>query len=56
MPWNLHEPSPGQFDFSGMLDIERFISLAEKLGLYVIIRPVRIFVPSGNSEAYLPGC
>lgn len=39
MPWNLHEPSPGQFDFSGMLDIERFISLAEKLGLYVIIRP-----------------
>ena len=37
--WNLHERKEGQFDFSGMLDIEQFIKTAEKLGLYVILRP-----------------
>ena len=37
--WNLHERKEGQFDFSGMLDIERFISIAEGLELNVIIRP-----------------
>lgn len=37
--WNLHEPYPGQIDFSGHLDIERFIQTATELGLYVIIRP-----------------
>ena len=37
--WNLHERKEGQFDFSGMLDIERFIDTAEKLDLNVIIRP-----------------
>ena len=38
-PWNLHEPCEGQFDFSGMLDIEAYIKEAESLGLYVILRP-----------------
>lgn len=37
--WNLHEPQPGVYDFSGRLDIERFIKTAAQLGLYVIIRP-----------------
>ena len=37
--WNLHEPKRGQFDFSGRLDFERFLSTAEKLGLYAIVRP-----------------
>ncbi len=37
--WNLHERREGRFDFSGMLDIERFISIAEELELNVIIRP-----------------
>ena len=37
--WNLHERREGQFDFSGMLDIERFIETAEKLDLNVIVRP-----------------
>ena len=37
--WNLHERKEGQFDFSGILDIERFIETAEKLGLWVILRP-----------------
>jgi len=38
-PWNLHERREGEFDFSGMLDIERFIAIAESLDLNVIVRP-----------------
>jgi len=37
--WNLHERQEGVFDFSGLLEIERFISIAESLGLNVIVRP-----------------
>ncbi len=37
--WNLHERKEGVFDFSDMLDISRFISIAEGLGLNVILRP-----------------
>lgn len=37
--WNLHERREGEFDFSGLLDIEKFIQTAEKLGLWVILRP-----------------
>ena len=39
IPWNMHEPEKGEFHFDGILDVERFIRLAEELGLYVIIRP-----------------
>ena len=38
-PWNLHERREGEFDFSGILDIEAFLDEAEGLGLYVILRP-----------------
>lgn len=38
IPWNFHEPEKGNFRFDGMHDIERFIHLAEKMGLYIIIR------------------
>ena len=37
--WNLHEPKPGEFCFEGILDIERFVKTAEKVGLYCIVRP-----------------
>jgi beta-galactosidase len=37
--WNLHERREGEFDFSGNLDVVRFIEIAESLGLKVIIRP-----------------
>lgn len=39
IPWNLHEKEKGQFDFSGILDIARFVKLAQELGLMVILRP-----------------
>ncbi|XP_067166280.1 beta-galactosidase-1-like protein 2 isoform X3 [Apteryx mantelli] len=39
VPWNLHEPARGKFDFSQNLDLEAFLSLAAKIGLWVILRP-----------------
>jgi beta-galactosidase len=37
--WNLHEPSPGVFDFSGNNDIATFVRMAQQEGLNVIVRP-----------------
>ncbi|WP_295505538.1 beta-galactosidase [uncultured Streptococcus sp.] len=39
LPWNMHEPQKGVFDFQGILDIEVFLQTAQDLGLYAIIRP-----------------
>ena len=36
--WNVHEPSPGQYNFSGNADLVAFIKAAEEEGLYVILR------------------
>ncbi len=37
--WNLHEKTEGEFDYSDMLDIEKFLDIAAELGLYAIVRP-----------------
>jgi beta-galactosidase len=37
--WNLHEPRPGAFDFSGDLDVAHYVRLAQQQGLNVILRP-----------------
>jgi beta-galactosidase len=37
--WNLHEPVPGRFDFTGQLDVAEFVRQAQQEGLYVIARP-----------------
>ena len=37
--WNLHEPREGQFDFIGNSDVAEFCRLAQKNGMYVIVRP-----------------
>lgn len=39
VPWNLHEPKKNEFHFDGILDLERFLSIAQDLGLYAIVRP-----------------
>ncbi len=39
IPWNIHEPKKGQFNFEGIADVAEFVRLAEELGLYVILRP-----------------
>ena len=37
--WNLHERKEGVFDFSGGLDLARYLETAKQLGLFVILRP-----------------
>jgi beta-galactosidase len=37
--WNIHEQQEGQFDFTGNSDVAEFCRLAQKNGLYVIVRP-----------------
>lgn len=37
--WNFHEQKPGEFDFEGQKDVSEFCELAQKEGLYVIVRP-----------------
>ena len=37
--WDLHEPRPGVYDFSGQLDVAAFIRTAQEEGLHVILRP-----------------
>nr|XP_055212410.1 beta-galactosidase-1-like protein 3 isoform X6 [Gorilla gorilla gorilla] len=39
VPWNLHEPERGKFDFSGNLDLEAFVLMGTEIGLWVILRP-----------------
>ena len=39
IPWNLHEKQKGQFDFGGILDVARYVKMAQDLGLMVILRP-----------------
>jgi beta-galactosidase len=37
--WNQHEPREGEFNFTGDADIAQFVQLAQKEGLWVIVRP-----------------
>jgi beta-galactosidase len=37
--WNVHEPTPGKYDFSGNNDIAEFVKIAGEEGLYVVMRP-----------------
>ena len=37
--WNIHEQREGQFDFTGQNDIAEFCRLAQRHGMYVMVRP-----------------
>ncbi|WP_307804692.1 beta-galactosidase [Streptomyces sp. VRA16 Mangrove soil] len=39
LPWNFHEPTPGEWTFEGRRDVAAFLDLAHETGLYVIARP-----------------
>ena len=39
IPWNVHAPSPGVYDFGGQQDLATFIKTAQTVGLLVILRP-----------------
>ena len=51
--WNLHEETPGKYDFTGNKDIAAFCKLAQKHGMYV---PVRMYVRNGKWVGCLGGC
>jgi glycosyl hydrolase family 35/beta-galactosidase-like protein len=37
--WGYHSPAPGVYDFSGVRDMDRVLTDAQRAGLYVIARP-----------------
>jgi len=39
VPWSYHEPKEGNFDFSGNLDLDEFLSLVEEYGMKIMLRP-----------------
>lgn len=39
IPWNVHEPKEGEYDFSSRYDVKRFVETAAELDLFVILRP-----------------
>ncbi|HMN96487.1 MAG TPA: beta-galactosidase [Phycisphaerales bacterium] len=38
VPWMLHEPRPGRFEFSGGLDVAAFVRMCGEAGLRVLLR------------------
>ncbi len=42
IPWAIHEPEKNKFDYGetdARKDLDKFLSICEKIGLYVIVRP-----------------
>ncbi|MFJ3160114.1 glycoside hydrolase family 35 protein [Streptomyces kanasensis] len=39
VPWNLHEPRPGEYDFGGPADLDGFLRAVRAEGMYAIVRP-----------------
>ena len=37
--WNMHEPKPGEYNWSGQADAAEFCRIAQEEGLWVILRP-----------------
>jgi beta-galactosidase len=37
--WNMHEPSPGEFNWKGDANVAQFCRIAQEEGLWVILRP-----------------
>src|SRR5258708_20978994 len=37
--WAYHSPKPGVYDFTGVRNVDEFMSMAQQAGLYVIARP-----------------
>src|SRR5947209_821097 len=37
--WAYHSPKPGVYDFSGVRDMDKFLDIAQQVGIYVIARP-----------------
>ncbi|MFD0517955.1 beta-galactosidase [Paractinoplanes durhamensis] len=54
--WAYHSPAPGVYDFTGVRDMDRLLTIAEQVGLYVIARPgpyINAEVDGGGFPAWL---
>ena len=54
--WGYHSSRPGQYDFTGVRDIDHLLTMAEDEGLYVIARPgpyVNAEASTGGLPAYM---
>eukprot|EP00189_Rhodosorus_marinus_P001556 CAMPEP_0113968460 /NCGR_PEP_ID=MMETSP0011_2-20120614/9552_1 /TAXON_ID=101924 /ORGANISM="Rhodosorus marinus" /LENGTH=745 /DNA_ID=CAMNT_0000981565 /DNA_START=42 /DNA_END=2279 /DNA_ORIENTATION=- /assembly_acc=CAM_ASM_000156 len=54
VPWNMHEPEPGEYMFQGLLNITEFLEQCELSGLMVILK-VGPFVGAELDFGGLPG-
>ncbi len=50
--WNAHEKRPGQYDFTGNLDISAWIKMAQEEGLWVLLRPGPYICGEWDSGGY----
>lgn len=39
IPWNFHEPYPGEYKFEGMADVTSFLDIVKELGFLALVRP-----------------
>lgn len=39
VPWDYHNPAPGEYDFEGARDVGRFVDMACDRGFYVVYKP-----------------
>jgi beta-galactosidase GanA len=54
--WGYHSARPGHYDFTGVRDVDRLLTMAEEEGLYVIARPspyINAEVDSGGLPGWL---
>jgi Glycosyl hydrolases family 35/Beta-galactosidase, domain 2/Beta-galactosidase second all-beta domain/Beta-galactosidase, domain 3 len=52
--WNYHSAAPGEYDFTGVRDMDTALEMAEAAGLYVIARPGPYINAEVNAGGY-PG-
>jgi beta-galactosidase GanA len=54
--WDYHSAKPGQYDFTGVRDVDKLLDYAQQAGLYVIARPapyINAEVDSGGLPGWL---
>ena len=54
--WNMHEPRPGEFNWSGQADVAAFCRAAQAEGLWVILRPGPYACAEWEMAAFRGGC
>ncbi|MGW5210261.1 glycoside hydrolase family 35 protein [Streptomyces sp. NPDC004051] len=55
VPWNLHSPAPGRYDFTGVRDLDLFLTMAAEEQLYVVLRPGPYLGSADLDAGGLPG-